>query len=225
MFTTASSRKSFTIAYAFVGTLLKPIAALALVVLPMISHARPVARDAATTPEVAMGEYMISSLSQNGGLQTYGVSTCVVLTLWDRSTGTGVLAHVSGMIGIPASMSRIFRDLRSLGVSTSRLEARILGGWVGWSEEMGDGLRSELLNRKVTIIEVEPMANVPFSRDGLIVRGGSSVNANRNYQLDLSTGDVSFYEETIPYLRRGPAIQVTMDMPLARHGESLRAKR
>lgn len=59
-------------------------------------------------------------------LVTSEVYDCVVLTLWNRETKQGVLAHIP--VGSTPSLSHLGEELKSLGIDPASLEATIAGG-------------------------------------------------------------------------------------------------
>lgn len=87
------------------------------------------ARADAPVPDVRMDEFIVARVAEHPVVRTWGVSTCVVLTLYDASNGVGALAHISAEADIPRSLDAVFGDLRRSGAALSDLQAQLFGGW------------------------------------------------------------------------------------------------
>lgn len=160
---------------------------------------RPVAQDSAEIPEVDMDQYMLASARQTRAIETFGASTCVILSLFDATTQIGALAHISAGIDLERSLTLIFRDFKRLGIPSQRLTARLVGGWEQWSEGMVYGLNNRLAREGVQILERDVLA-VAASRSGELLPGrGKTV---QNVILDLNSGRLFDYEENAPWRLR-----------------------
>ena len=159
--------------------------------------------DSPTIPEVAMNEYLLSNAARTPAIESFGATTCVIVTIWDSATQTGVLAHVSAAIDGKAALNEILLRMRSSGINPQRLQARLIGGWKGWSEGIVAGIEAGLKMNGVTVIARDVLnPNVPSLHDiqnGLTLDTKSSTRgaAIKNLIFDLRSGQVFNYQETV----------------------------
>ncbi len=101
---------------------------LAPVVFVLLAAAFP-ARAEDPVPDVAMDEYIVARAGEHREVRTFGVSTCVVLTLYDPSAQVGALAHISAFADIPRSLAVMFDGLKAAGAAGGAVRAQLFGGW------------------------------------------------------------------------------------------------
>ena len=163
--------------------------------------------DSEVIPEVPMSHYLVSHPDNHDYIQTYGVSTCVAMTLYDPVSRTGILAHVAADNDFAAFMRRIANELRSNGIPANRVQAHLIGGWKGWSESIVHALFTGLRRLGVKKVKHDDVLTDPGidlqADDGLapfdlqITAGtGKPVRA---VMLRLRDGAVFDYVEKIRY--------------------------
>lgn len=176
---------------------------------------RDTSRDDPNAIVVLQREYAITSAdSKKTTLQTMGATTCVAITLYDTQNKLGALAHIDGVTKVHESFDRMIAELELLGANKSDLEARIIGGALGFSEELVYMITDRLTEADIPILETDILH---YLMDGA------------NIQLDVKTGKVTNYEEKIN--QRGDTMKyldaLTMTgryERLSRHPDSLQPK-
>lgn len=148
---------------------------------------RPMTSDIRGANTVGMGEFGISKfgVSRTRYIQTFGVGPCVVITLYDKSTKTGMVAHFNGDTemgyeDIKQSVRTILEKLGRAGVNMETLEARVIGGVTCRSETLLNMIFSTLNSENIKVIEKD-------------ILGCKA----RDVMLDVGSGDVYGYSETI----------------------------
>ena len=161
------------------------------------------ATDSPNIPEVAMNEYLLSNAARTPLIESFGATTCVIVTIWDPATQAGILAHVSAAIDGKASLNEILTRMRSSGINPQRLQARLIGGWKGWSEGIVAGIEAGLKMNGVAVVARDVLnPNVPNLHDlqnGLTLDTKSNARgaAIKNLIFDLRSGQVISYHETV----------------------------
>ncbi|OGQ45858.1 MAG: hypothetical protein A3I05_08230 [Deltaproteobacteria bacterium RIFCSPLOWO2_02_FULL_44_10] len=133
--------------------------------------------------EVFTDEYSITRPGNGRSpfLQTAGAGPCLVLTLYEKKTKTGLMAHVSAMADVVMSFKAMDRELRAQGVNITNMEARIVGGKSGLNVDTYiSELKNELFQRGIQLVEEDT------NRDGNITA----------VTLDTTTGELHNYRET-----------------------------
>jgi chemotaxis receptor (MCP) glutamine deamidase CheD len=136
--------------------------------------------------EVSQREYTISDARTHLFVETASLATCVGVTLYDRQTTTGLLAHVDAPTRLGPSFERVFQEFTKRGIPLSRLEAHVIGGQTHPShpeQDRYDHLASDLL---ATLHE----AGIQVVETDL---GGE--NAVRAIMLELDTGEVFDFDD------------------------------
>ncbi|WP_457753495.1 chemotaxis protein CheD [Thermococcus sp.] len=143
--------------------------------------------------KVGIGDYAVGR--KEGIISTYGLGSCVGITLYDRLTKVGGLLHALlpesehyGGRGNPAKyvdtgLKLLLKDLMKLGASQRRLEAKLFGGAHMFStvksEQLMIGKRNvEVAKRELRALGIRLVAEDTGGRGG------------RTIFLDLSTGKV-----------------------------------
>jgi len=170
----------------------------ALVILSFISIVAKA--DRTDIPEVSIGHFIVGSITDFPAIQTYGLSTCIGVTLYDSSRRQGALLHVSSPVDIPLALEKVLSEMENNGSAIQNIQAQLYGGWdismdnAGLhftSELMANTLLSELNNRGVSVI-----ANQTLVTKTQIQQGASY---NINIELDLMTGAVYQFSQTVNY--------------------------
>ncbi|AMM54941.1 chemotaxis protein CheD [Pyrococcus kukulkanii] len=143
--------------------------------------------------KVGIGDYAVGK--GRGVISTYGLGSCVGITLYDRVTKVGGLLHALlpkasryGGRGNPAKyvdtgLQLLLKDVLKLGASKFRLEAKLFGG-----AHMFENVRSEELKIGQKNVEV---AKREIKRLGIrLVAEDTGGRGGRTIFLDLSTGKV-----------------------------------
>ena len=144
---------------------------------PTQTRIREVTGDHPKSVEVLQHEFTITRPGNDRSpfLQTFGAGPCVVLTLYDKRTKTGLLAHLDATTDVAGSFGQMAANLARHGVDIGNMEARIIGGQTGQSEELILKLRDQLGDRNVRIVEQD------------IVESSYDVSA---VVLDTNTGEL-----------------------------------
>lgn len=132
--------------------------------------------------EVMQHEYAITQpTTQKPVMQTAWISACIAVTLYDKETKTGVITHTDVGTNIEGSFEEIFSKLEKLGVKTSNLESRIIGGATyKVCKENIKIIKGVLEKYHVKVVEEDTLGNII-----------------RAIQIDTRTGEVMDYEETV----------------------------
>ncbi|MCM8783889.1 MAG: hypothetical protein NC818_03845 [Candidatus Omnitrophica bacterium] len=69
-------------------------------------------------------------------LLTFGAGPCVIVTLYDPNTKIGTLIHFDAISDIRGALGKVIYHMKINGANIERLEARIIGGNTGSSEEL-----------------------------------------------------------------------------------------
>jgi chemotaxis receptor (MCP) glutamine deamidase CheD len=148
--------------------------------LQRTNFTRKISFDSDKSIEVMQGEYSIIEYSENTPfMQTYGIGPCVAVTIYDKKSKKGFLAHIDTH-SKAKSLNGILSRLKTRGFDTDNCEARIIGGQTGCSTETVKEIQKQLNSKKINIVEMDVL--------------GSDA---RSIQLDLNTGEVTDYNETI----------------------------
>ena len=138
-------------------------------------------RDSKESIEVAQGEYSVAEYSsRTPSLQTYGIGPCVALTIYDKESKQGFLAHIDSPQKAK-SLHEILPQLLKRGFDANNCEARIIGGTTSnHSSEIIKNIQKNLNEADLKIVETDILGK-----------------STRNIQLDLNTGNVTDYGQTI----------------------------
>lgn len=112
-------------------------------------------------------------------LQTFGAGPCYVLTLYDKGTKTGVMAHIDALTDFGASMNVIVAHLEKNGVDIGRMEARLIGGDTT-SRNCLLKIKTVLTDFQIKLVEEDTIRPTPAS-----------------VMLNTETGQLDDYQETI----------------------------
>lgn len=164
------------------------------------------AADRAAVPEILQDQFAIASAAEYPALQTYGVTTCVAVTLYDVQLHQGALLHVSASTKIPEALRLVLEQLKQRGTDPADLQAQLWGGW-------GDSLAPEGLPLRSKAMVQELLASLAGERirvahnSTLVEKSDVDKGAPAllNVELDLSSGSVYLYQQTIPYGGVSPA--------------------
>lgn len=137
---------------------------------------RNLSEDDSNSLEVLQGQYAIKQYSQDTPqMQTYNLTSCVALTVYNQKTKTGFLCHVD----FPQKTKGLENILSKLG-NAADCEARIIGGDGTFdSNKIAEKMEKILKESKISLVE----------RD-------INTKPVQNIQLNLETGEVTDYIET-----------------------------
>lgn len=148
--------------------------------LEKTNEPRNMTKDTEKTIEVSQGEYSIATVSDEvQTMQTYGIGPCVAVTIYDKTNKKGVLSHIDTPEKAKSLRSVLYK-LSAQGFDVKNCEARIIGGQTGSSMDTVKEIQKALEEKQYNIVEMDVF--------GLGVRA---------IQLDLNTGEVTDYNETI----------------------------
>lgn len=183
--------------------------ALSLISLSAVAD---LAEDREDVPEVDIGHYLVATNYEYVAIQTYGISTCIAVTIYDRTLKVGALLHVSSGVHIRRALDNIFLELQGQGVQISNLEVRLNGGWsqsmdqfsmgmVYDSDRMVRELLEYFIKHKIEVVEnstLTELSDLDNGRPAII-----------NVELNLEDGRVYFYNQTV-FFKKG---SVSYPMP------------
>lgn len=139
------------------------------------------AEDSVEAMEVYMGEYGVTSTKQTRFIQTPLIADCIALALYDPASETGALAHLTiSNTAVFDSLDRILEEFRLLGIPVSRLQARLVGGYLPDSSELHAQIVTWLHREGVALLEKDVLNNKVYS-----------------IQLDLKTGFLEEYWDSV----------------------------
>ncbi|ALM75342.1 chemotaxis protein CheD [Thermococcus barophilus] len=143
--------------------------------------------------KVGIGDYAVAK--NNGIISTYGLGSCVGITLYDRTKKVGGLLHALlpeaehyGRRGnlakyVDTGLQLLVRDMVKLGALQRRLEAKIFGG-----AQMFGHIKTEQLMIGKRNVEV---ARRELRKMGIrIVAEDTGGRGGRTIYFDVSTGKV-----------------------------------
>ena len=164
----------------------------------LTSKPLPVSQDTPKAKEVPQGTVIIAKPTDEiSHLQTYGMVSCVGLTLYHKDSKTGALAHIDGT-GKAEDLDKVIARFKELGIDPKTLSANIYGG-----DNTNDGSKDTFK----AIQDVLAKNNIPV-KNALV---GDGQNPS-TMQLDLSTGEVSTYQENIPFKNNPKNIEVLLQL-------------
>lgn len=143
--------------------------------------------------KVGIGDYAVRKGS--GIISTYGLGSCVAVTLYDRIAKVGGLLHALlpeaayyGNRGNPAKyvdtgLQLLLRDVRKLGGNPRRLEAKLFGGAHMFTNVTSEKLMIGKRNVEVAKRELKKLGIKLVAED----TGGKG---GRTVYLDVATGKV-----------------------------------
>jgi chemotaxis receptor (MCP) glutamine deamidase CheD len=137
-------------------------------------------RDLPGANEVLQGEFGICKfeVSRTQYIQTFGATACVIVTLYDPVTKTGIVAHFDDTKDYMRSIGTMMFYLKKAGVDPKNLQARIIGGQRGLSEPI-----------ILRLYEALDLLNIPIVEKDILGR------TSRSIALDVETGSVYNYKE------------------------------
>jgi chemotaxis receptor (MCP) glutamine deamidase CheD len=143
-------------------------------------HERNTSVDSNKSIEVGQGEYAIAEYSEDTpAMQTFGIGPCVAVTIYDKTSKRGFLTHIDST-DKANSFGNILKTLPYRGFNLENCEVRIIGGQTGQSEETIKIIQQSVENTPATIAEMDVLGNT-----------------TRSIQMNLDTGEVTDYDETI----------------------------
>ncbi len=140
---------------------------LGIAVFPGVSSARRT-RDVAQKNPIFMAppseRESILILQGSGGvtapstgqryLVTSGLTSCVAVTLYDRETKIGALAHFDRPSDVSSAIRMMIEHMEKNGAGPGRLEARIIHG-THQSDELRDAICLALASAGITVAEID----------------------------------------------------------------------
>ncbi|BAD84828.1 chemotaxis protein cheD [Thermococcus kodakarensis KOD1] len=143
--------------------------------------------------KVGIGDYAVAK--KTGIISTYGLGSCVGITLYDRLNRVGGLLHALlpesaryGGRGNPAKyvdtgLELLIKDMMKLGASPRRLEAKLFGGAHMFTNVSNENLMVGKKNVEVAKRELK-------KRGIRLVAEDTGGKGGRTIYLDVSTGKV-----------------------------------
>jgi SAM-dependent methyltransferase len=149
-------------------------------------------------------------------LQSCGVTDCILVTLWDKVSQTGVIAHIPTiLVDIPGSFSEIFGGLRSSGVNIEGMVATIIGGNDETPQELFTAIEGELGSAGISNIQKATNTGKRESavldlKDGRVYKVKDELkvltSSKRRLQHLLSTGKFINLKEPFNLLYLAPIV-------------------
>lgn len=149
-------------------------------ILSKTYNQRNISKDSQKSIEVGQGEYTIAEYSEDTPyLQTFGIGPCVAVTIYDKTTKKGFLTHIDTP-NKAKSLRDVIGKLEAQGFNLKDCEVRIIGGQTGSSTSTIKEIQKCIEQTPATVVEMDVL--------------GYKV---RSIQLNLDTGEVTDYNETI----------------------------
>lgn len=155
-------------------------------------------------PEVYQREYMVSYHYDHAFIQTFGVSTCVALILYQPESKKGLVAHIDAPTDIQRELQRFGKEF-----DWTKVEVSVLGG----------------LPHDPTRLYAKVLAQVK-ALGGKLIREAQNTppSMSMNLRLNLATGEVSTYLEghstTPPHIAQEKIDRIRSGTRLYRHQDS-----
>jgi chemotaxis receptor (MCP) glutamine deamidase CheD len=156
------------------------------------------AKAADSVPNVSMDEYIVARAADYPAVRTDGVATCIAVALYDPTTQTGALAHLSAEAQVGPSLEIVLRGLLAAGAQPGNVRAQVIGGW-RTSADGPMGFQSTSPEILAGIVKFLSRHSIPVSKQETLVEPGfkpGSPRAIRNLNFDLRTGQLDDYEPT-----------------------------
>lgn len=136
-------------------------------------------KDKSKSIQVEQGEFAVKTYSKDTpSMQTYNVCSCVAVTIYDKATKRGFMAHID-KDDRAESLEKI---LKSCKFNPETSEVRIIGGWSKNSEGTIEIVDEIVKKFNLKVVEYDVLGE----------------SCRRDIQLDLNTGEVFDYDETTP---------------------------
>ena len=164
------------------------------------------ARDSARVPEILQDQYLVATSTEHPAIQTWGVTTCIAVTLYDPALKLGAMMHVSASTDIPVAVATVVDRLVSRGSHPFNLQAQLLGGWGDSmsgdssihfeSRRMANQLYFELAQKGTVIVRNETVTEKSDTNRAPIL----------DLEFNLQTGAVYRYQPSVFYSAPSPAL-------------------
>ena len=129
--------------------------------------------------QVEQGEFALKTYSEDApSLQTYNVCNCVAISIYDKETKKGFLAHID-TVSRADSLEKV---LQNCNFNPETSEVRIIGGHTEASEGLIEIIDETVKKFSLKVVEYDLLGN----------------NKRRDIQLDLNTGELFDYNESKP---------------------------
>ncbi|MBP3821785.1 hypothetical protein J6G99_09115 [bacterium] len=136
---------------------------------------RKFTEDDSKSVQVEQGEFAIKKYSKDTpSLQTYNVWNCVAVTIYDKKTKTGFMAHID-TVDRADSLEKV---LKNSNFNPETSEVRIIGGLTNLSEGTIEIVDETIKKYNLKVVEYDILGE-----------------GRRDIQLDLKTGEVFDYKE------------------------------
>lgn len=163
------------------------------------------APDRAQVPEVLQDQYLVASASEYPAIQTFGVTTCIAVTIYDPQLRQGAMLHVSASTNIPQAVTNVIEELRRRGSNSLNLQVQMYGGW-------GDSMSGDP-NLHYNSRQMANQLYFELSQTGAVIIQNVTVTeitdtdrpAIYDVELNLQNGAVYRFLPSIPYNRASPA--------------------
>lgn len=133
--------------------------------------------DSPSIPEVAQREYIFTHSAEYPQVQTYGLATCIGLSIFQRESQYGLLAHIDARTEL-GQFESLFKNFKYQSVE--ELEVILIG--------QNKGLTYKKIKEKLQTL------NIPFQFHLIKAKKNSSFGV----MLNLITGKVLDYDELYP---------------------------
>ena len=139
------------------------------------------------TMVIPMRGYAISDPYNQPYIATFDVASCIVCTLYDPSTGVGVMTHFDSNSSIDDFFDIILQDLREAGIDLQDIQARIIGVNIDFesSQRTVMTIKNRLTSEGIPIIMEHFLAKNPPQT--------SIENPFHAFVFDVSSGEVYDY--------------------------------
>lgn len=149
---------------------MKLVLAITIFCLSFFSYSR----DLGTEPEVFQREYIHTSMLIHKNIQTFGLSTCVALFLYDTSKKEAILAHIDASVDLEKEIPHLARLLDRVDFSF------VLGGQ-----------ERSAIDLHLKVLTMMNFLEIPV-RESLYNKNSKS---SMSLSFDLEDGSYEFYDE------------------------------
>ena len=130
--------------------------------------------------EVLMGEFVIAKHSPTvTSLMTRGVASCIVVTLYNAKTKVGAIAHIPFSHSGREAIETLLEKIEEAGFNPADFTAQITNGPIATDRALAEGIRNELMKRKVPITKYS------------ICEEQICQSQPMHFSLDLQTGETT----------------------------------
>ena len=166
--------------------------------------------DSEKAVEVMQHQYLITNAKSNELIQTFGAGPCVIVTLYDKNSKTGLMTHLDATTPVDISFDRMISEFAFRGLNPQNLEARIIGGQEGSSEKLVYEIEKRLGTEKIKVVERDYLNNIAGSdcvtmnlNTGEVFDYDETIHSTKSEELDALVKKITTYPRNVVYRHKG----------------------